>query len=95
MLRRFIFCDLSKSGASIRPSQCRCKVWKEDQLLKLPKTLSVLVVCAAVFFSQAYNNLHQTDSAFFYLRMESALKDSIFNQNNLNKIESFAFNEQI
>ena len=50
---------------------------------------------AAGFLSQLYNKLQQTDSAFFYLSMESSLKDSVFNQNNLNKIQSLAFNEQI
>lgn len=50
---------------------------------------------AAGFLSQAYNNLHQPDSAFFYLSIESALKDSVFNQTNINKIQSLAFNEQI
>lgn len=50
---------------------------------------------AAGFLSQAYNKLHQSDSAFYYLSMQSSLKDSVFNQNNLNKIQSLAFNEQI
>jgi len=50
---------------------------------------------AAGFLSQLYNKLQQTDSAFFYLRLESALKDSVFNQTNINKIQSLAFTEQI
>ena len=50
---------------------------------------------AAAFLSQAYNKLHRSDSAFFYLSMSSALKDSVFNQTNINKIQALAFNEQI
>ncbi len=50
---------------------------------------------AAGFLSKAYTKLHKTDSAFFYLSMESSLKDSVFNQTNINKIQSLAFNEQI
>ena len=50
---------------------------------------------AAGFLSKAYNKLHQNDSAFFYLSMESAFKDSVFNQSNINKIQALAFNEQI
>jgi len=50
---------------------------------------------AAGYLSQAYEKLNQTDSAFFYLRMQSALKDSVFNQNSFNKIQALAFNEEI
>lgn len=47
------------------------------------------------FLSQVYNKLHQPDSAYYYLSMESSLKDSVFNQTNINKIQALAFNEQI
>ncbi|CAN5352998.1 hypothetical protein BH20BAC1_BH20BAC1_07310 [soil metagenome] len=50
---------------------------------------------AAGFLSQAYDKLQKSDSAFFYLSMQSALKDSIFNQNNFSKIQALAFNEEI
>jgi tetratricopeptide (TPR) repeat protein len=50
---------------------------------------------AAGYLSQAYEKLNQTDSAFFYLRLQSALKDSVFNQNSFNKIQALAFNEGI
>lgn len=50
---------------------------------------------AAGYLSQAYNRLHQSDSAFYYLSLESSLKDSVFNQTNINKIQALAFNEQI
>lgn len=67
------------------------------QLLNIGKLIgnNLAKLNAAGFLSQVYNKLQQTDSAFFYLSMESSLKDSVFNQNNLNKIQSLAFNEQI
>jgi len=67
------------------------------QLLNLGNRIdnNVWKLNAAGFLSQAYNKLHQIDSAFYYLSMQSSLKDSVFNQNNLNKIQSLAFNEQI
>lgn len=50
---------------------------------------------ATGFLSQAYNKLNKPDSAFIYLSLSSAFKDSVFNQANNNKIQSLAFNEQI
>jgi tetratricopeptide (TPR) repeat protein len=50
---------------------------------------------AAGFLTTVYDNNHQADSAFYYSRLESAMKDSIFNQSNLNKIQGLAFNEQL
>jgi hypothetical protein len=50
---------------------------------------------AAGFLAIIYENNSQPDSAFYYSRLESAMKDSIFNQDNLNKIQSLAFNEQL
>ncbi len=67
------------------------------QLLNLGKQIdnNLSKMNAAGFLSQVYNKLHQSDSAFYYLSMESALKDSVFNQTNINKIQTLAFNEQI
>lgn len=50
---------------------------------------------AAGFLSTAYYQSHQPDSAFYYSRVESAMKDSIFSQENLNKIQAISFNEQL
>jgi hypothetical protein len=50
---------------------------------------------AAGFLATVYESDHRTDSAFYYSRLESAMKDSIFNQANLNKIQGLAFNEQL
>ncbi|MEO6136917.1 MAG: hypothetical protein ABIP35_17315, partial [Ginsengibacter sp.] len=67
------------------------------QLLNIGKKVdnNLWKLTAAGFLSQAYNKLHQPDSAYYYLSMESALKDSVFNQTNINKIQSLAFTEQI
>jgi len=50
---------------------------------------------AAGFLSTVYHNLHLTDSAYYYLSMQSALKDSVLSQENINKIHALAFNERI
>ena len=50
---------------------------------------------ASGFLKTVYNNLHKVDSAYFYLSMESSLKDSIFSQNNINKIQALSSNEEI
>ena len=44
---------------------------------------------------RVFENNHQTDSAYYYSRLESIVKDSIFNQNNINKIQSLVFKEQL
>ncbi len=56
---------------------------------------NVIKLTAAGFLNTVCNNLHQSDSAYFYLSMQSALKDSVFSQNNFNKIQALAFNEEI
>jgi hypothetical protein len=50
---------------------------------------------AAGFLRQAFDSLHQTDSAYYYAKMKEALSDSVFNQDNINKIEAMQFNEQL
>jgi two-component system, NtrC family, sensor kinase len=50
---------------------------------------------AVGFLRQVYDSLQETDSAYFYSRMELSLRDSVFNQNNINRIQSLAFNQQL
>jgi tetratricopeptide (TPR) repeat protein len=50
---------------------------------------------AAGFLRQAFDSLHQTDSAYYYAKMKEALSDSVFNQDNINKIEAMQFTEQL
>ncbi len=50
---------------------------------------------AAGFLATVYDKNKQPDSAFYYSRFESAMKDSLFNQENMNKIQSLVMNERI
>lgn len=50
---------------------------------------------AAGFLRRIAEYTQQTDSAYYYSLMESSLKDSVFSQNNINKIQSLAFSEQL
>jgi len=54
-----------------------------------------LKLVGASFLQQVYDSLHNTDSAYYYSRMEVSLNAAIFNQNNINKIQALAFDEQI
>jgi tetratricopeptide (TPR) repeat protein len=49
----------------------------------------------AGFLRQAFDSLHKIDSAYNYAKMKDALNDSIFDQNNINKIQAMEFNEQL
>jgi len=49
----------------------------------------------AGFMRQVSDSLHQTDSAYYYARMEIAMTAQIHSQNNINKLQALAFNEQI
>ena len=42
-----------------------------------------------------YDKQHKTDSAYYYLQIESAIKDSVFSQEKMNKVQAMAFSEQI
>lgn len=50
---------------------------------------------AAGFLATVYENNRQPDSAFYYSRLESAMKDSVLSQANLNKIQALVFNERL
>ena len=52
-------------------------------------------LAGAGFMRQVFDALHRTDSAYYYSRMEAAINAQIFSENNINKIQVFAFNEQI
>jgi tetratricopeptide (TPR) repeat protein len=68
-----------------------------EQLLELGRmdNNNNFKLSAAVFLQQAFDSLHQTDSAYYYAKMKDKLNASIFSQNNINKIQSIAFNEQL
>ncbi|HTB08132.1 MAG TPA: tetratricopeptide repeat protein [Bacteroidia bacterium] len=50
---------------------------------------------AAGLLQQIFDTLHNTDSAYYFSRAELAMRDSVFNQDNLNKIQSMAFSEKL
>lgn len=50
---------------------------------------------AAGFLRKIYEYNRQTDSAYYYSLMESAMKDSVFSQNNINKIQSLGVSEDL
>jgi len=52
-------------------------------------------LAAAGFMRRIFDSLHNKDSAYYYSRMEASINAQIFSQNNINKIQSLAFNEQI
>ena len=56
---------------------------------------NIIKLSASGFLRQAFDSLHKTDSAYYYAKMKDALSDSIFNQNNINKIQAMEFNEQL
>ena len=42
-----------------------------------------------------FDKLNNTDSAYYYSKLESAIRELIFNQNNQNVIQALAFKEQL
>ena len=50
---------------------------------------------AAGFSKTVYDKLQKVDSAYHYSKVESALRDTIYNQEKLNKVQALAFNEEV
>ena len=50
---------------------------------------------AAGFLRSVYDSLRQTDSAYYYARLESAFRDSVFSKEKTNRIQYLAFSEQL
>jgi hypothetical protein len=50
---------------------------------------------AAGFKRELFDRLNKTDSAYYYSKIESEIRESIFNQNNQNTIQALAFKEQL
>ncbi len=68
-----------------------------QQLLETGKKLNNydFKQAAAGFLRSVYDSLDQTDSAYYYARLESAFRDSVFSKEKLNKIQSLVFSEQV
>jgi hypothetical protein len=54
-----------------------------------------LRLAGAGYMQQVFDSLHNTDSAYYYSRMEAKINAQIFSQNNINKMQALAFNDQI
>ncbi len=50
---------------------------------------------AASFLRVIYDKSHQSDSAYYFSRVELSMKDSVFSENNRNKEQALAFNEKL
>ena len=50
---------------------------------------------AAGYKKDLFDNLNNTDSAYYYSKVESGIRELIFNQNNQNVIQALAFKEQL
>ena len=67
------------------------------ELLELGKEFdnNNLKLAGAGYMQQVFDSLHNTDSAYYYSRMEAKINARIFSQNNINKMQALAFNDQI
>ena len=54
-----------------------------------------LGLAAASQLQNIYHRLNKPDSAYYFSRMEIALRDSVFSQEKINRIQSMAFIEQL
>jgi tetratricopeptide (TPR) repeat protein len=52
-------------------------------------------LAGAGFMRQVFDSLHNKDSAYYYLILQSDISAQIFSQNNNNKIQALVFNEQL
>ncbi len=50
---------------------------------------------ATSYLKTVFDRQNKIDSAYFYSKQESALKDSVFSQEKLNKAQAMAFNEDL
>ncbi len=68
-----------------------------QQLLETGKKLNNydFKQAAAGFLRTVYDSLDKTDSAYYFARLESAFRDSVFSKEKINKIQYLAFSEQL
>ena len=80
--------------ASNRPSEALIQA---RQLLELGHNSKNgnLKVAGTKYLRLVFDKMNLADSAYYYSRMEAELNEEIFSQSNKNKIQSFAFSEQI
>ena len=56
---------------------------------------NTLKLAGATFLRQVFDRMQQTDSAYYYSRVEADINGIIFSQSNKNKIQTMVFNEQL
>ena len=54
-----------------------------------------VTLTAVGFFRNIYEQLKNADSAYYFSKLELFIKDSVSNQNSINKEEALAFNEKL
>jgi len=52
-------------------------------------------ITAAAFLRTIFDKTQKPDSAYYYSMAEMSMKDSFFNENNINKVQVLAFNEKL
>jgi tetratricopeptide (TPR) repeat protein len=52
-------------------------------------------LAAAGFMRRVYDSLHRPDSSYYFARIQIALGDSVYSQNNVDRIQALAFNEKL
>jgi len=52
-------------------------------------------ITATVFLRTIFDKTHEPDSAYYFSMAEISMKDSFFNENNINKVQVIAFNEKL
>ncbi|MCB0729292.1 MAG: tetratricopeptide repeat protein [Ignavibacteriae bacterium] len=55
----------------------------------------VIKLAGANYLREVFDKMNNTDSAYFYSKMEKQIAGEIFSQGNIDKIQALAFNEKI
>ena len=50
---------------------------------------------AVGYMQQVFDSLHQTDSAYYYSRLESKINADIFSEGNINRMQALSFHEKL
>lgn len=54
-----------------------------------------MALVSAGYLQRIYHQMANADSAYYYSRLESDLRDTVFNQGKINRVQSMAFAEQL
>ncbi len=67
---------------------------KECLMLSLSRKFYLFAMDASALLTKAYESQHNTDSALKYMKTVLVMKDSVFNQANMQQFQNIAFNEE-